>query len=343
LASGSGRAREVGSAAIGGQASSFAPVSDLQRSRLLAAVVAVVDELGYAGASVAHVTAGARVSRRTFYELFADRDECFAAALGEIAGEIERELAFAAITDLAWRERLRFGLWQILAFLEREPVLARVCVVQALGAGGAVVQCRQEVLQRLIAVVDEGRAQGSRGADCGEVLAEGLVGAAFAIVHARLLREETELTRLFGELLELILLPYLGPAAARRERERELPVPPAPEKGGLEPGVMYGLGDPLCGVRMRVTYRTMRVLVGVGELSARGGHPSNREIGVSAGVNDAGQISKLLRRLEQLGLLCNIEAGHGKGTPNAWALTPEGETLVQRICGRAAVVDRRAA
>ena len=52
---------------------------------------------------------------------------------------------------------------------------------------------------------------------------------------------------------------------------------------------------------MRLTYRTSRVLAGVAELGGRGSDPSNRQVGEYAGIADAGQVSKLLRRLERLG------------------------------------------
>ena len=48
-------------------------VAEMQRARLLGAAVETFAELGYARASVAHITARARVSRRTFYDLFENR------------------------------------------------------------------------------------------------------------------------------------------------------------------------------------------------------------------------------------------------------------------------------
>ena len=65
-------------------------VEEIQRSRLLAAAAAVIDEVGYEQTSVARVTARAKVSRRTFYDLFANREECLVALLDEAAGRVER-------------------------------------------------------------------------------------------------------------------------------------------------------------------------------------------------------------------------------------------------------------
>src|SRR5438445_2588296 len=186
---------------------SRAQVAEMQRSRWLAEAVRTVDELGYAGAAVAHMTLRARVSRRTFYELFSNREECVAAVLEDAARRIGAEIERAGLEDRVWRERVRGGLWVILSFLDREPVLARVCVVQALRGSQGVLERREEILQGLARVLDEGRAESGR--ECPPLTGEGLVGAAFAIVYARLLRGDREpLTGLLGELMGLSVLHY---------------------------------------------------------------------------------------------------------------------------------------
>ena len=68
------------------------------------------------------------------------------------------------LTGLAWRERVRGGLLVILSFFDREPALARVCVVQALQGGPQVFEWREEILARLAGIVDEGRAGERAGA-----------------------------------------------------------------------------------------------------------------------------------------------------------------------------------
>jgi AcrR family transcriptional regulator len=338
-------------------APSRGPLGEIQRARLLAGAVAAIDELGYAGATVGKVTGRARVSRRTFYELFANLDECLAAVLGDALARVERELDAAGVAELGWRERVRAGLAVILGFLDREPALARVGAVQALRAGGPVQEARERVLARLVGVVDEGRLVGARGEACSALTAEGLVGAALAIVHTRIAHPEHQplgeqaghcehgsrgerfgrprLTGLLGELMGMIVLPYLGPAVARRERERKPASAQAVKEAQpsvaavnvLSPGVQ----DPLQGVSMRLTYRTARVLEGVRELSGDGERPSNRQIGTFAGVGDPGQISKLLRRLERLGLIENHGGGHALGEPNQWRLTVKGDLVVDGL------------
>jgi DNA-binding MarR family transcriptional regulator len=79
---------------------------------------------------------------------------------------------------------------------------------------------------------------------------------------------------------------------------------------------------------LRVTARTRLVLIAVAELGTRDFAPSNRQVSRAAGVRDQGQISKLLARLEQEGLLRNSGA-QTQGIPNAWRLTPRGEEVLR--------------
>ncbi len=307
-------------------------VAGIQRSRMLAAAVRSVEELGYSQATVAHITRRARVSRRTFYELFSNREECLVAALESIVQSIRAEIDAAGLEGLAWRDRVRGGLVAILSFFDREPVLARVCVVQAMRGSQGVLERREEILAGLAAIVDEGRLEGTRGGECPPLTAEGLVGAAFSLVYTRLLRRDSEpLSDLVGDLMGMIVLPYMGPAAARREQAQAAspPIAKPAGKSAAKASAKTGSGDGdlLAGIPMRLTYRTVRVL----EVIAGQPGVSNRGVGERAGVSDQGQISKLLARLERLGLASNSGEGHTRGEPNAWTLTPTGRRVAQTI------------
>jgi AcrR family transcriptional regulator/DNA-binding MarR family transcriptional regulator len=302
----------------------------MQRSRLLSAAAAVVNEEGYGRVTVAHITERARVSRRTFYDLFENREACLGALIEDVVGAIEGEIARAGLDGLSWRERVRGGLLAILSFFDREPALARVCVVQSLRGGEGVLGRREENLARLVAVLDEG-SSASRASGITELTAEGLIGASLAIVYARLQRTggSPSLVSLTNELMSMIVLPYLGAAAARRELTRPLPVAVSVNGRGKSPaGSSSSGGDPLADVPMRLTYRTALVLGCIADEPGA----SNRVIGERAGVTDQGQISKLLSRLERLGLAVNsAQDGHLKGEPNAWTLTEIGERVALNI------------
>jgi hypothetical protein len=78
---------------------------------------------------------------------------------------------------------------------------------------------------------------------------------------------------------------------------------------------------------MRVTYRTVRVL---GAIAARPG-AYNRDVAEGAGISDQGQISKLLARLQGVGLIRNTGNGAPVGGRNAWRITTLGSELVRQI------------
>jgi AcrR family transcriptional regulator/DNA-binding MarR family transcriptional regulator len=304
-------------------------VEEIQHSRLLAAVAATIDKVGFEQSTVTRIAARAKVSRRTFYELFDNREACLVALIDAVVERVGRDLEAAGLEGLEWRERVRGGLWTILSFLDSEPVLARIWVVHALHGGAQTLEHRERVLARLAAVLDEGRWEGPRGAECTLVTAEGLVGGALGVVYARLRGGDGRpLTGLLDELMGMIALQYLGPRAARREQQRPAPAP-APHhapKSGWEVSA-HAERDPLDEVNMRLTYRTARVLQCIAELPGA----SNREVAESAGITDPGQISKLLRRLERLGLLENHGLGHSQGEPNEWKLTPLGGEVAERL------------
>ncbi len=320
--------------------SSSLQIGELQRSRLLAAAAAVVGERGYADTTVADITGRARVSRRTFYEQFAGRDECLAAVIDDAVTAVSLEVARAWRPADPWVERIRGGLAAILGWLDAEPVLARACVVEAMRGGSLLLERRERVLAGLVAAVDEGRGEATRGWSPTALSAEGVVGAAAAIVHARLARRDPRrLAGLLNELTAMIVLPYRGAAAARREQGRPQPDDSPALAAPAAQVERQPAGDPLQGVRMRLTYRTARVLQAIAVQSGA----SNRAIAERAGVLDPGQISKLLARLQRLGLIANSGEGHAKGEPNAWQLTALGERITEQLSLDGTTASRRAA
>ena len=113
-------------------------VTEIQRSRMLAAAVDAVEEVGYARMTVAQVIGRARVSRKTFYDVFADREDCFLAAFEQALSEARLLAQEAYERESNWREGVRGALARLLMLMDEEPGLARLCVVEALAAGERV-------------------------------------------------------------------------------------------------------------------------------------------------------------------------------------------------------------
>ncbi|HEY1687661.1 MAG TPA: TetR/AcrR family transcriptional regulator [Solirubrobacteraceae bacterium] len=360
--------RSVGRAPINGadRGAIGSGILELQRARISSAAVGLLAEQGHRACSVAAICARAGVSRRTYYEVFDNRDACLTAILVDAEARARRAIGEAHSADGSWRERIRGWLWAILCLADGEPALARVCLVELQHAGETVGAERARMLSGLVEVIDAGRGEGRSAAAAGALTAEALVGAVVAVLVARIsdlpLAPEAvgvglapsshrgaedhrdggeghahgdgtgrvQLRGLLGELMSMIVLPYLGPAAARRELQRPLPSAPASEPRQPDESA-YGR-DPLAGMPMRLTYRTGRVLLAVAVLGDASGGASNRRIAEHAGVADQGQISKLLTRLEHHGLLSNAAKGaESRGEANSWSLTGAGRQLVRGI------------
>jgi len=297
-------------------------IADLQRARIIGASFEVTAQRGADHLTVAHLVGRSGVSRRTFYEHFTDREDCLLAAFEHALQLVSERVIPAYEAEKGWRERIRAGLLALLSFCGEQPSVARMLVCESQASGAKVAERRAQVLGALTRIVEEGRKAG-KAENVSPLAAEGTVGGVLTVIQARLLDAKPRpLLALTNELASMIVLPYLGSAAARRELHRPLPAPAAP---GARDGAL--LSDPLKDVGMRLTYRTVRVLLATAE------HPggSNRTIGETAGISDQGQISKLLARLARLGLIENTHAHPGKGAPNSWALTEKGRRMTDGI------------
>jgi AcrR family transcriptional regulator len=309
-------------------------VGEIQRARIVTAMTELVHERGVAPVTVAHVVGRSGISRRTFYEIFTDREQCLLAAF-EYAVERAAAVvlpAYAAAgaeaegggAEGVWEERIRGGLRALLEFLDEQPAMGGLCVVDALAAERSVLERRARVVGVLVDAVHRGgiRPRGSV-ARPPRIVAEGAVGAVLAVIHARMLeRDPKPLVGVLNQLMGMIVLPYRGPEAAESERKR---------RAVRSRRRTVAVGDPLRELDMRLTYRTVRVLVALAELGGEGSHPSSREVADAAGVSDQGQISKLLWRLEHLGLIDTAVRHHGRGEPNAWHLTAKGHEVERTI------------
>ncbi len=299
-----------------------AHVQEMQRRRLLTATTELVYERRMGHMTVATVCDRARVSRKTFYDLFERMDDCLQEAFGDGAEQARAAVVRAAADKHEWRERMRAGLGGLLCFLDREPGIGRLLVVDGLAAGEQTLQARAALLGEAISFVDEGRNEVKGTRQLPPLTAEGIVGAVCSIVHARMVagtpgREDKQrpLVELTGALMAMIVQPYLGGAAAQKELER-----PQTTVDSSAPRVP---ADPFKDLPIRVTYRTARVLATI----AADPGASNRHIGTAAGAPDQGQVSKLLGRLQRSGLIENFGAGHASGEANAWRLTPRGQAV----------------
>lgn len=300
-----------------------AQVEALQRARMVAATIAIVETEGYARVTVAKVIGRAGVSRKAFYDIFESTEHCFLVALDqalERAGELARTEYDG---EEHWRDAMRSALLAVLLAMEQERGIARLCVVEALAAGVPVLERRAAALERFADAIEEGRHVGDGRYAPQPLVVRAIAGGIADLLHARLLERDAPLHELLGSLMSLIVMPYCGRTVA--EEELRTPVEVPEPRRGRAALPRAATADPMGGLNMRLTYRTVRVLNAIGELPGA----SNRQVADHSGIADRGQVSKLLRRLDGLDLIENRGEGQLKGVPNAWYLTSLGERIRQ--------------
>jgi AcrR family transcriptional regulator len=120
----------------------------ITRARIFEAMATAVADHGYAAVTVSHVVEAARISRRTFYEHFTDKEDCFVETYrtGCENGIAQIGEALRALEDPDWRTRLRVSLESYLEILATEPQFARVLLIDVLGAGGRALAMRERIL-----------------------------------------------------------------------------------------------------------------------------------------------------------------------------------------------------
>jgi AcrR family transcriptional regulator len=150
---------------------------------MLNAVVEAVAEKGFADMTVADVVARAAVSRRTFYEQFEDKLDCFLAAYESHAEELARDVEHA-VAAAPPHGRLRAGLQAYLEHLANRPTFARVLTIDILGAGPRALEVRERARRRF--------AEQYRAVSDDEDVLRALVGGIAELVQVRLLEGRAE-------------------------------------------------------------------------------------------------------------------------------------------------------
>jgi AcrR family transcriptional regulator len=176
------------------------------RARLLEGMAAAVEEKGFAETTIADIARHARVSKRTFYEQFATKQDCLLAlyvtssegALATIAGSIDPTLGLDA--QIAKTAEVYY------ARMQERPTLLRTLLVEILAAGPKGLEVRREVNRRYAQLLRESvasvRTKGRERYSLSEPMAIAVVGGLNELLLLAV--EEGRLDRL-GEIA--------GPAA----------------------------------------------------------------------------------------------------------------------------------
>jgi DNA-binding MarR family transcriptional regulator len=255
------------------------------------------------------------IPEREFYDVFDSVHECLLAAFDQGLARVSRLVEEAAKCAQGWHERMRAALSALLVFFDEEPGWARLLLCELHIDAADDDGRRQQTLRTLARALETGAQVEASSASWfvpwPELTAELVVGGVVAVLRKRVLEGSHEpFVELAPSLMAFIMAQYPGSSTKLTEdgtraandlesRPRRLPV--------------------------RVTYRTTRVLKAISDAAGL----SNRDIAEAAGLTDEGQTSRLLRRLEERGLVQNVGVGHTYGGANAWLLTPYGERVLE--------------
>ncbi len=189
-------------------------VAENQRERLLNGVVEAVAEHGYNATTIAGITSAAQISRRTFYEYFEGKEDCFAAAYEMIEAHVLDSMLAAPGAEEEWPDRVRARLAALLDVLSRDAAVARCFLIEPLAAGGEVAVRYREAMQLLAATL---RPEPPPSELDMEVRDQALVGGIATLIVRRLNSGGApRLNDLLPDLVELALAPYIGRQEAKR-------------------------------------------------------------------------------------------------------------------------------
>lgn len=300
-------------------------IVEIQRARILEAMTEIVAERGLYGTTIAAVAERASVSRMTFGEIFGGIEQAFVALVQQVTARPTRLVREAFEAESSWSESVLAGLQALVIFLDSEPALARVCLIDALAGPPEALEHRALVLRPLAALVEQGQGEVPSDRLQPAVTGDAMVASVAGTLHARLVSGQAPpFVGLIGELAALIVAPYLGPeeackvAEAGERRSKAI----IKERSGRSPEIRAPVPKELHHARAN---RARACVLYVAENPGA----SNRKIATGIGITHVGQASTLLSRLEKLEVL-EKRAG-GAGRPNAWTLSPHGEEVVRSL------------
>jgi AcrR family transcriptional regulator len=192
----------------------------LQRRRLFQAAASVFASVGYADASAEAIAREAGMSKATFYEHFANKEECILALFDRAATLVLSAMAEAA-RDAGNdpRERLRAGIRAFLGMLAEYPAAAQTLLVEVMAAGERGAERRDRVMAAFAAVIDAENAAGAARSDEIERLtssddAFAIVGAVVELASRQLRLGVPEDIRDLEPVVERLVVSVMTPAAA---------------------------------------------------------------------------------------------------------------------------------
>jgi AcrR family transcriptional regulator len=196
-------------------------VTESQRNRIHQAMIEVVAERGYPETRVVDVIGVAGVSRKTFYELFDSKEDCFLTAYDVLLENLLRDAtnAFESQPGAPWAERIAASLSTLLEHLSEHPEEARFAIVEVLAAGPKALARRDAALRQFTGFLESGRSETT--VDLPGITSIALAGGINELLYSEILHGAvSRLPSRLPDLMFWVSLPFLGSKGATAERER---------------------------------------------------------------------------------------------------------------------------
>lgn len=187
-----------------------------QRLRIVAGMLRALSRHGYPATTIGHITREAGVSRAAFYKQFAGKEECFLATYDLASEWLCERVEQVVAGEEEWEAGVRAGVEEALGLLAANPDVAHLIAVEAPQAGRAARERQQACFARFAAALRAGR---HRRAEPPSDLEELLLGGAVLLIARYVDTGRAErLPEATAELVERLLIPYLGPEEGGGER-----------------------------------------------------------------------------------------------------------------------------
>jgi DNA-binding IclR family transcriptional regulator len=287
---------------------------DRQRARRLVTAAEALRAFRFERLGLPGSDGRAAFAREVIADHMQDSEACQLEAFDQALALAAERAGLAFCAQDGWLESLRAGLSALLEFFDEEPTLARYLIVHSAQSGEAVLTRRREVLDRIAVLLDDERAPARSYPP--PLTAGAIANGVLGVLSERLSESHPgPLTELANPLMSFIVLPFLGTRAARRE----LAGRPTVADGAADVDIPKDAG--------RVNGRASLLL---SVIAAEPGLNS-RELAARSGVSDGGYASRLLARLERLGLIKNDRNSDSRFGAKVWTITATGERVRDAI------------
>lgn len=296
-----------------------------QRKRLMDATIELVGEQGYVATTVSEVVERAGVSRKAFYEHYANKQECFLATYDAIVAENIDRVASAAGTGGGLRERESYGLETLFGRVLAHRQRARLVLVEAGAAGAAGLVRRERLIGAYEGLLRENLGVAPRPGTIPNPLLRAIVGGMLKVLYTRVQAGAlAQLSALTGDLVAWSFSYDPLPEAMDAIKELSPASPPAALSGGRAPGTLSP--GSTSSRRRRANRRTPsvsrsfvahsqreRILDAVAQLSAAGGYATFTVNDIAAHATVSLEAFYEHFSDKEDAFLLAYEVGHGKG------------------------------